>query len=128
MAAVEHGPFHTVAEIEAASLKSGDRFFTEKDRRVWKTRVHWGVWGGRYFVVSDKGVDGTGRLYQVKRATDKGVIMSVPGFSMFRTAARARGAAVKIAELGEEAARVFYTKKERESNENRRVLQKGSGE
>lgn len=90
------GPFRHIDEIREANEAKGGNWFSRDTMRFFKSRVLEGVYGGRYFVTSERYSMDHPRLYTVRRADDDGSIATVGGFQRWRTAALARAAAKRI--------------------------------
>jgi hypothetical protein len=65
----EQRTFFTIRQIKQANRAAGQYWFSPATMRFFKSRVLEGVYGGRYFVTSEKGPSGV-RLYSVREVTD----------------------------------------------------------
>jgi hypothetical protein len=96
------GEFETVRQIRGAHREAGRYWFAESASRYFGTRIHDVVYGGRYFVTSEKdplGVwrDGQ-RRYSVRRVNDDLDVETVGKFGAYATARAAHKAARQAAE------------------------------
>lgn len=106
------GPFNTVQQIKAANKKAGKYFFSPATMSGFNSKLHKGVWGGRFFVVSNQFVDSRGkadpREYRVCKATDAGDVNYVYNEDhsklFFYRLREAREAAREAAEMEEREA------------------------
>jgi hypothetical protein len=96
--------FSTIEQIKDANQAAGYKFFAPDTLRFFRSRVSSEVYGGRYFITSEKAGSGsTIRAYTVRRANDDGTITTVSGFLQFPTAYRAKTFARRLAAGKEEA-------------------------
>lgn len=88
-------PVHNTDEIARANSQAGQHFFEADTMRFFRSRVLEPVYGGRFFVTSEKN-DGPGyeypRLYTVREFMPDGSIESLGEFQEYGTAAQARAA------------------------------------
>lgn len=84
--------YRTVWDIEEANQRRGHHFFDEDTMRFFKSRILDGVYGGRFFVTSEKGPDNV-RRYTVREAKADGSVDTYGDFQDYATAAQAKGAA-----------------------------------
>ena len=97
--------FKNIQEIKAANKASG-RFFFERDTlRYFDGRTHSKVYGGCYFVTSEKGPTGV-RRFTVRVTQESGEIMTVGGFGGFGEYSTRHDAHLVARECGEEFERV----------------------
>ena len=88
--------YSTISEIKAANKAAGYFYFSPEAMHVWQSRCERGVYGGRYFVMSEVSDNGTPRRYfYVRQITESGRIEFVDG--PFFDAKGAREAARKFA-------------------------------
>ena len=96
------GQWETIRQIRGANRAAGDRWFDPDTCAAFGTRVHQAVYGGRYFVTSERDPYGTAwdgkRRYTVRRAFDNARIVTVGEFGQYATAREAHEAARKAAE------------------------------
>lgn len=89
------GAMFNVDEIKRANAQAGYHFFDADSMRFFRSRVLDGVYGGRFFITSEKN-DGPGysypRLYTVREFMPDGSIDSLGEFQAFSTPAQARRA------------------------------------
>jgi hypothetical protein len=89
--------FIKVDEIRQANAAHGHHFFEPDTMRFFRSRVLAGVYGGRYFVTSER-APGAARRYTVRRADEYGAISTAgEGFRAYATAAEARAVAAVLA-------------------------------
>lgn len=99
------GEFETVRQIRGAMREAGSLWFSEGAMRMFGTRVHQSVYGGRVFVTSEK--DPLGRFwggerrYTVRRVTDDFRIETVGEFGAHSTSSDAHREAARVAGEGE---------------------------
>ena len=74
--------YRTITDIEKANSDHGHHFFEPDTMHFFKSRILWGVYGGRYFVTSERGPDEI-RRYTVREANADGSIDTFGGFDMF---------------------------------------------
>ena len=92
-------PYRRVEDIERANERIGNHYFEASTMRFFNSRVLDGVYGGRYFITSER-CDWGGdhkRLYTVREALPSGKIETVGEFQGFTSAAAARRYAQSIA-------------------------------
>ncbi len=100
--------FFTTDQIKEANRELGDHYFDRDTMRFFGSRVLSGVYGGRYFVTSerDSGISINGerhaawngqRRYSVRLANPDGSVDTVGDFGTFNTAAQARATAKRLA-------------------------------
>lgn len=100
--------FDDIAHVKAANRNLGHFFFERDTMRFFQTRLGSTLYGGRYFVTSERddtyglpAWDGQ-RRYTVRRANGDGSISTVSVFGEYGTSATANAVA---AQLAREAAR-----------------------
>lgn len=81
----QYGPYETVEEIAEANAAAGKHFFEESTMRFFNSRVLDGVYGGHYFVTSEKDDFGGERAYTIRYADDEGDVSTVGEFQGFAT-------------------------------------------
>ena len=91
--------YRNVEEIREANAAAGLFFFSPSTMRFFDSRVGSRVYGGRYFVTSERFSEASPRLYTVRRAEDDGSIEDASGFQEYTTAAEARLAAIALARV-----------------------------
>ena len=92
--------FATMAQIRETNKATGRKFFERDTMRFFDSRVHGQVYGGRYFITSERfhGSSGSGpRRYTVRFAKDNGDITTVGEFGQYESLAAARTAAKRLA-------------------------------
>jgi len=99
--------FATMAQIRETNKATGRKFFERDTMRFFDSRVHGQVYGGRYFITSERfhgtlGSDGSrsrkdARRYTVRFAKDNGDITTVGEFGQYGSLAAARTAAKRLA-------------------------------
>lgn len=89
--------YRTIADIKLANKAAGHFFFSKETLDWFSSIVEPGVYGGRYFVTSERDesgiVWGGKRRWSVRRANDDGTIDTVGEFGGFASKARATQAA-----------------------------------
>lgn len=80
---------NTIAQVREANRGAGFHFFDRDTMLFFDSRVLRGLYGGRFFVTSEKGPDGV-RAYTVREASEDGRIDTVGEFQGWPTAERAR--------------------------------------
>ena len=102
--------YRDIGEIEAANAAAGHYFFSPDTMRFFKSRILEGVYGGRYFVTSERG-PGMARRYTIREATSEGHIKTVKcghtfadgadheDFGCYRTAYAAKARARELAQV-----------------------------
>lgn len=93
------GPYKTVQQIIKANKQHGRYFFSPATMAGFNSHVHDGVYGGRYFIVSNQRDEDAPRYYQVHRAQDDGGVDAEPiqaydGRDEFSTLIAARAVAL----------------------------------
>jgi len=88
-----------VDQIKAANARAGRHFFEASTMRFFRSRVLEGVYGGRYFVTSEKPPHGP-RAYTIREADPEGNVRTAEGCELcqFETASRAKAAARRMAQ------------------------------
>jgi hypothetical protein len=76
--------YYTIKQIEEANRAAGQHFFAPDTMRFFNSRVLSGVYGGRYFVTSEKGPDGV-RAYTVRECLENGHVETVGEFQEYAT-------------------------------------------
>lgn len=95
--------YWNIDEIKRANASRGHFFFSPDTMRFFRSRILSGVYGGRYFVTSERFIasDGSrpGRRYTVRVAADDGECDTAEpdGFQAFRSAKGAKARALKLA-------------------------------
>lgn len=93
--------FKDIQEIKEVNKASG-RFFFERDTlRYFDGRTHSALYGGSYFVTSEKGPTGV-RRFTVRVAQENGEILTVGGFDGFGVYETRHDAHLVARECGEE--------------------------
>ncbi len=90
--------YATISEVRAANAQLGHHWFDRDTLRFFHSRISTGVFGGRYFVSSEKG-PGMARRYSVRIANDDGSIDTVGDFQQDATLAQAKARARYLATL-----------------------------
>ncbi len=88
--------FRTTDDVKAANREAGRHFFDPATMRFFNSRVHRAVYGGRYFVTSERYSVESGRRYTVREILPDGDIETVGDFQQYATAAQARKAAWRL--------------------------------
>ena len=84
------GNFGTIEEIKQQNSRKGQHFFSDSTMRFFGSRVGYRVYGGCYFVTSEKDNYGDqARRYTVRVAYSDGDIDTMGDFQAFATRAQA---------------------------------------
>jgi hypothetical protein len=91
--------YRRVSQIIEANKEAGQFFFSANTMRFFKSRVLFGVYGGRYFITSEKKCfnDFT-RVYSVQEIKENGSIDSIAKFDSIY---RARKEAQRLGDLAD---------------------------
>jgi len=91
--------WESIEEIERYNERSGFHFFKPDTMRFFHSRVYPQIYGGRYFITSERCTWGEGhpRLYTVRQALPDGRCVSMGAFQQYKTLSAARSAAAKLA-------------------------------
>ena len=93
--------FNSVGEIMDANAAAGQHYFEPDTMRFFKSRVLGDLFGGRYFITSERNSGMMGdhpRMYTVREALPNGHIENASEFQAFSTAAQAKTFAKRLAE------------------------------
>lgn len=71
--------YDSIDEIRQTNRDAGQHFFDESTIRFFNSRIHDGVYEGRYFITSEKGPTNV-RYYSVRRANEDGTITTMGEF------------------------------------------------
>jgi len=104
----EQGTFSNIREVRWANRQLGHHWFDADTLRFFQSRVHSDLYGGRYFVTSerDSGFGSIGaawdgrRRYTVRMANADGSIETVGEFGQYGSRAGAHAAAARLAYAG----------------------------
>jgi len=91
MQAIKAGPFEAIEQVKAANAAIDHHFFEADTLRFFKSHVSPDIYGGRFFVTSEKPPYGD-RMFTVRMARDSGEIRTIGAFC-----ARTKGAAHHLA-------------------------------
>lgn len=89
--------YFSVAAIKRANAAAGFTFFRAQEMRHFHSRVLEGVYGGRYFVTSERQDWRTPRVYSVREIRPSGDVLGVTGHTGYASADAAKRAARKLA-------------------------------
>ncbi len=90
--------YRSIADVRRANKAAGHHFFERDTMRFFASIVERGLYGGRFFVTSERGpVQGDVRRYTVREALDSGKIETRGAFHAYRTLEDARAAARELA-------------------------------
>lgn len=89
--------YNSIEEIKEANHRAGGYFFSPNTMRGFKTRVLEEVYGGMYFITSDKRDEKTPREYTIWEARESGDILKVRGLEWFKTPEAAKKKARELA-------------------------------
>ena len=76
--------YNSIDEIRSANRNAGRHFFDESTLRFFYSRIHDGVYEGRYFITSEKGPTNV-RYYTVRRANEDATITTMGEFQNYGT-------------------------------------------
>ena len=88
--------YGSIDQVRQANERSGYHFFDQSTLRFFSSRVLSNIYGGRYFVTSERG-PGMARAYTLRRVNDNGSIATVGEFQSYATARQAKAAALRQA-------------------------------
>lgn len=90
--------FHDTLEIRQANIANGYHWFDDDTLRFFHSRVHDAIYGGRYFVSSERNPSGI-RAYTVREAHTNGNVDTAEGHKFMQYASRsaAHAAASRLA-------------------------------
>jgi len=96
--------FTTIGELMRAVESSGSTYFGAAEKRFFRSKIYGSLYGGRFFVSSEKADDDSPRLYSVCYVYDYGdggrlQIEKLGGFQRFDTLDKARRVAQKAARV-----------------------------
>lgn len=105
MSSTEERTYRGMWEVRQANSQLGHYFFDAGTLRFFRSRVHDDLYGGRYFVTSERdegfGVLGAAwggeRRYTVRRANGDGSIDTVGEFGQYGSRSGAHAAAARLA-------------------------------
>lgn len=90
--------YRHLADFRNANKATGHHFFAPDTLRFFNSRVDGSLYGGLFFVTSEKGPwEGAQRLFTVRAAQADGGCSTVGEFQEYRTLASARAAAKALA-------------------------------
>lgn len=90
--------YETIEQIKAANEEAGRYFFSPGAMRFFDSRILDGVYGGRYFVTSEKGDwPGAERGYTIREAHEDGDVTTVGELQEYATREEAINAAKRMA-------------------------------
>ncbi len=89
-------PYRSVDDIQHANERSGSHYFDRSTMQFFRSRVLDGVYGGRYFITSERPFGDSPRTYTVREARPSGHVETVGEFQGYTTAHAARKAAQSI--------------------------------
>lgn len=88
--------FRTMADVRKANKASGQYWFSPDTMRFFNSVVETGLYGGRFFVTSERRELSMPKLYTVREALPDGDIRTIGGFQGFNTLENAIAAAVTL--------------------------------
>lgn len=91
--------YASMAAIRKANADAGHHWFEPDTMRFFRTRVHGGPYGGRYFVTSEQADDESPRMFSVRAAFDDGGIGTVGMFQQYATREAAEAEARAFASM-----------------------------
>lgn len=97
------GPYSTIEDIKQKSKYSDEPWFLLPHiLRDHRTRLGTIVYGGRFFITSERSLNGD-RRYTVRYCTNEGLIKNASDFQQYRTWSQANYAAIQFARNQEAA-------------------------
>lgn len=87
--------FRSLDEVKRANEDMGGNWFRPDTMRFWRTRVGEALYGGRYFVTSDRQWDNS-RAYTIREALPDGGIRTVGELGDYTSRSGAHGAAERM--------------------------------
>jgi hypothetical protein len=82
--------FRTVAEIRAANAKIGHHWFEKATLKFFNSKIGNTVYGGRYFITSERRELTMPERFTIREALPDGSIITVGEFQAYRTKEAAR--------------------------------------
>ena len=77
--------FNSIDEIKVANNDIGHHWFEPTSMRFFRSRVSNKVYGGHYFISSERYDDNSPRLFSIRKAADDGSISTVGEFQKYKT-------------------------------------------
>ena len=102
------GPYRSVYEVRRANVVRGYHFFDPDTLRFFSSRIGKTIYGGRYFVTSERDEPVSSRYpaawngerrYTLREALADGSVSTVGDFGAYATGAAARRAAQRLADV-----------------------------
>jgi hypothetical protein len=90
--------YQNVTQIQRDNRAIGHHFFDPATMRFWRSRVHGNVYGGRFFVTSERPPYGP-RAYTVRAARPDGGVDTVGDYGGYPTGDAAHRAARRLARV-----------------------------
>ena len=90
--------YKTIDEIKQANEDAGRFWFSPGALRFFNSHIHSPVFGGRYFVSSERFDETYPKLFTVHRINDEGHIETIGEFQQYETLDDAQAAAILEAE------------------------------
>lgn len=87
--------FRDIHEVKEANNRAGYFFFSPDTMRFFNSRILGKLYGGRWFITSERGPYSF-RRYTIRQANADGSITTVKEFGKYSTASAARAAAARI--------------------------------
>lgn len=84
--------FYTIEQIKRANAQRGHYFFERGAMRFFNSRILPTVYGGAFFITSEKDHWDGPRLYTIRQCLPNGEIETIGKFQQYETAAQARKA------------------------------------
>jgi hypothetical protein len=109
--------YYTTDQVKRAHEARGGRFFSPANMRAFRSRVGSEVYGGRYFITSEKEKDKSPRRYTVREIRDSADIMTVGKVMQHASWQQARREISKIINGGPENKQALENSLERGWNE-----------
>ena len=77
--------FTTIEEVKQANKDSGFYFFSKDNMSFFNSRIESGVYGGKYFVTSERFDSSVPRTYTIRVVSDTAEIDTVGKFQEYKT-------------------------------------------
>ena len=84
--------YYTVDDIRSANSVRGYHFFDKDAMRFFDSRLSEEVYGGKYFITSERFDSRSPRLYTIRMVNDDASIDTIGEFQQYETLAKAKSA------------------------------------
>lgn len=89
--------FRTISEVKAANKAIDNHWFSRSTMKFFNSHVESGIYGGRYFITSERRELDMPKLYSIREALPDGDIKTVGEFQGFATLEDAKDEARRLA-------------------------------